>query len=159
VRHGLTDHLRPLGGEQRFVDLRLVHGGSVKRLVLMSEDEPLTDRQRPQALIPCRGREPGTHPVGVLDPVDVLDEPHPRGLEDVRRVALDELEVPGDRPDEPPVLIDQALPCLRIAGGGPPHEPRYVKAGDIGADSHRIPDGSLVEMLRWHYHASRHRPP
>jgi hypothetical protein len=77
----------------------------------------------------------------VLDPVDVLDQPHPGRLEDVRRVALDELEVPSDRPDEPTVLMDQALPCLRIAAGGPSHQSGCVKVRDIGVGCHRVPDG------------------
>lgn len=106
MRHGLAHRLRALRGKQCLVDLGFVHDRAVEWLVLMSEDEPLTDGKRSQALVPsCRG-EPGTNAVRMLDSVDVFDQPHPRCLENVRRVALDELEVPGDRPDKPTVLMD-----------------------------------------------------
>jgi hypothetical protein len=121
VGHGLAHHLRALRGEQSLVDLGLMRGQAVEWIVLMGEDEPLTDGEQPEALVPSCRREPGTNSVRVLDPVDMLDQPHPGRLEDIRRVALHELEVPGDRPDEPTVLVNQALPCLRIAAGGPPH--------------------------------------
>src|ERR1700733_7706767 len=131
MRHGRAHDFRALGGEQSLVDLGLVRGRAVKWLVLMSEDEPLTAGEGPEALFPSRGREPGTDTVRVLDPVDVLDQPHPGRLENVRGVALNELEVPGDRPDEPTVLMDQALPCPRIAAGGPPQESDRVKVRDV----------------------------
>jgi hypothetical protein len=141
MRHGLAHHLRALRSEQCLVDLGLVRGRAVKWLVLMSEDKPFTDGERPERLVPGCRREPGTNSVRVLDPVDVLDQPHPGRLENVRRVTLDELEVPGDRPDEPTVLMDQALPSLRIAVGSPPHQSGRVEVRDVGADWRRAPDG------------------
>lgn len=135
--HGLAHHLRALRREQRLVDLGLMRGRAVEWLVLMSEDEPLTGGERPEALVPSGRGEPGTDSVRVLDPIDVLDQPHPGCLEDVRRVTLHELKVPGDRPDKPTVLLDKALPCLRIAAGGPPYQTGHV---DVGADCRRLPD-------------------
>jgi hypothetical protein len=55
----------------------------------------------------------------MVDPVDVLDQAHPRPLENVRRIALDEFEVSGNRPDQPTVPIDEALPRLGVADRGP----------------------------------------
>ncbi|HEX3966302.1 MAG TPA: hypothetical protein VHZ03_58265, partial [Trebonia sp.] len=77
MRHGLADHFGPLGGEQRLVDLRFVRCRAVELVVLMGEYDPFVGGQGPQALVPCCCRQPGTHAVGVIDPVDVLDQPHP----------------------------------------------------------------------------------
>ena len=139
--HGLAHHLSALRGKQCLVNLGRVRGRAVKWLVLMSEDEPLTDGERPEALVPSSRRKPGTNSVCVLDPVDVLNQPHPGRLKNIRRVALDELEVPGNRPDEPTVLMDQALPCLRIAAGGPPHESDHVEVRDVSAGCRSDRDG------------------
>jgi hypothetical protein len=96
MRHRLTHHLGALGGEQGLVDLRLMRGRAVEWLVLMSEHQPLADGQRPNALVPRCRREPGTNSVRMLDSIDMLDQPHPGCLENVRRIALDEFEVPCD---------------------------------------------------------------
>jgi hypothetical protein len=66
----------------------------------------------------------------MLDPVDVLDQPHPGCLEYVRRIALEEPEVPGDRPDEPTIPIDEALPCPGVAVGRPAQQPGYIEIRD-----------------------------
>ena len=86
--HRLAHPRRALRGEQRLVDFRLIPGGAVERVVLVSEHQPLAGGQGSQALVPRRCRKPGTNPVGMLDPVDVLDQPHPGCLEYVRRIAL-----------------------------------------------------------------------
>jgi hypothetical protein len=90
-------------------------------IILLSEYHPFAGGQSTEALVPRRRREPGTYPVRVSDPVDVLDQPHPRRLEDISRVAFDELEIPGDRPDEPTVSLDEAFPCPGITAGRPAH--------------------------------------
>jgi hypothetical protein len=66
----------------------------------------------------------------MLDPVDVLDQAHPGRLEYVRRIALEEPEVPSDRPDEPTILIDETLPRVRIAVGCPAHQPGRIEIRD-----------------------------
>jgi hypothetical protein len=157
--HGLAHPLGTLRSEQCLVDLGLVYVRAVKRLVLMSEDEPLTGGERPEALVSSGRREPGANSVRVLDPFDVHDQPHPGRLEDVRRVALDELEVPGNRPDEPTVLMNQVLPRLRIAVGGPPHQPGHIEIRDVGTSCREDSRSRPVGVLLRHYRASRHRPP
>jgi hypothetical protein len=146
MRHGFPHHLRTLRSEQRFVDLRLMRGRAVERVVLMSEDEPLVESQGSQALVPSRRCEPGTHSVGMLDAVDMLHQSHPRGLEDIRGIALDELEIPGNRPDKPTVLFDKPLPRGRIAISRPADQPGRIEVGDVGA-------------LLLHERPSRHRHP
>jgi hypothetical protein len=79
--------------------------------------------------VPGRGRQPGAHPGRVIQPVDVLQQPQPGGLRHIGRVALDQLEVAGHRPDEPRVLIHQALPRPPVAVRGPPDQRR-----DVGAE-------------------------
>jgi hypothetical protein len=125
----------------------------------MSKYDPLVGGQGSQAFVPRCRREPGTYPVRMVDPVDALNQPHPRCLKDVRRIALDQLEVPSDRPDESTVLIDEALPSPWIAVGGPAYEPGCVEVRDIGADLLEALDGRPVENLLRHYRASRHQPP
>jgi hypothetical protein len=61
----------------------------------------------------------------------VFDQPHPRGLEDVRRVAFGKLELPGDRPDKPAVLVDKPLPGPRVADDRAPNQLGDIQAGDI----------------------------
>jgi hypothetical protein len=157
--HGLAHPGRPFLGEQRLVDFRLMPGGAVERVLLVSEHQPLAGRQGPQALVPCRCREPGTDPVGMLDPVDVLDQPHPGRLEYVRGIALNKLEVPGDRPDEPAIPIDEALPRVGVAVGGPVQQRGHIEIRDPGTVHHRALVGQAPESLLCYYRASRHRPP
>jgi len=94
----------------------------------------------------------------VIDPVDVLDQPHPRGLEHVRRVTFDEFEVPRDRPDEPAVLVDEILPRRRIAVGRSVQQPGRIKGGGIRTGCRTGRRGRPVEILL-PCRPSRHRPP
>ena len=63
-----------------------------KLVVFVAEHHPLPRGQAAQALVPRGRRQPGAHPVGVLDPVDVLEQPQPGRLGDVGGVALRQLE-------------------------------------------------------------------
>jgi hypothetical protein len=123
-----------------------MHGWSIEWVILVGEYHLLVGGQGSQALVPSRRREPGAHPVRVVDPVDVLDQPHPGRLEDVGRITLDEFEVPGDRPDEPTVPCNEVLPRLRVAFGGPAHKPGRIQIRDIGTGCLKASDGWLVAL-------------
>ncbi len=71
---------------------------------------PAGRAQALQALAPGRGREPGTDPVGLLDPADVLGQAQPGGLEHVGRVGVAEPEGAGHRPHQPAEPFDQPAP-------------------------------------------------
>lgn len=159
MRHGLAYHLGPLGGEQRLVDLRFVRCRPVERVVFVSQHHPFVCGQGPQALIPCGGREPGSDAVRMLDPVYVLDEPHPGRLKHVRRVAFQELEVPGNRPDKAAVAVNEPLPGLWIAVDGPAHQPGHVEIRVVWAGFREAARGGPFNVLLRYYRASRHRPP
>ena len=73
MRHGFPYHLGALCGEQSLVYLGFVYGLAIERVVLVSEYHSLMRSQGAQALVPGCRREPGTHSVGVINPVDVLD--------------------------------------------------------------------------------------
>src|SRR5580704_14613338 len=57
----------------------------------------------------------------------MFKQAEPSGLDDIRRVAVDQLEIGGNGPDEPGELVNQAFPGLPVARGGTPHE-----SGDVG---------------------------
>ena len=63
----------------------------VSSIVIVAEHHPLTRRQAAQALVPRGRRQPGAHPIRVLDAVDVLEQAQPGGLGDVSGVALPSL--------------------------------------------------------------------
>jgi len=83
-----------------------VRYGAIEFEVIVAKNHPLPRRQAAQALISCRRRQPGAHAIRVLDAVDVLEQPEPRGLCDVSGVALRQLEIHRNGPDEPGVLVD-----------------------------------------------------
>ena len=45
----------------------------LKLVVFVAEHHPLARRQAPQALVPRGRRQPGAYPLGVFDPIDVLE--------------------------------------------------------------------------------------
>jgi hypothetical protein len=63
-----------------------------------------------------RRGEPGAEPFRVADPVEVLDEPQPRRLRNVRSVLAREPVRARRRPDEAGEAIDDCLPGVLIAG-------------------------------------------
>jgi hypothetical protein len=132
---------------------------AVELVVFMGEHDPFVGGQGPQALVSRGRREPRPHAVRMFDPLDVLDQAHPGCLENVRRIALDEFEVPGDRPDEAAIAVNQALPGLRIAVGGPAHQPGRVEIRDVGAGCREACRGRPFDVLLRYCRASRHRPP
>ena len=95
--------------------------------VVVAEDHPLARRQAAQALVPCGRRQPGADAIRVLDTVDVLEQAEPGGLGDVGGVALRQLELHRNGPDEPGVLIDQALPCMPVPLRGAAHQARDIR--------------------------------
>jgi hypothetical protein len=101
AQQGLADHLSALGGQQAFVDLRLMRGHALQGDAIVGKHDFLSRRQTAQALVPRRSRQPGTHPVRILDAIDVLKQAQPRRLDYIRRVALDQLEISGNSPDKP----------------------------------------------------------
>jgi hypothetical protein len=141
VGHGGANRLCPLACQQSLVHLGAIVGRAVQhRVVLGRQHQALVGGEAAQALVARRRGQPRAHPVGVLDTVDVLDQPHPRDLEDVRGVALPQLEVPGDRPDEPAVLGDELFPGAGITLAGPPDQSGHVQISDVRLFSrHRTP--------------------
>jgi hypothetical protein len=111
----LLNHLCSFGSKQRFIDFRTIAISSVEFRVLVDEDDSFPRRQVPEAFVPCRSRKPRTDTVGLLDPVDVLDESHPGCLNHIRGVAFTQLEPRGDGPDQLAVLIDDLIPSLDIS--------------------------------------------
>ena len=75
VRQGLADHHCALRGEQPLVDLRLGYGRAVEDDVVVGQDHSLPRRKIAQAFVPRGGREPGAHPIRVLDLVNILQQP------------------------------------------------------------------------------------
>ena len=65
-----------------------------------------------------RGREPARDPARVVQPVDVLQQVQPRGLEDVRGVGVAEAVGAGDRPDHAAVGVDERVPRRGVTRGG-----------------------------------------
>jgi hypothetical protein len=92
--HGVANDLITLVGQNALVDLGPGGYDIGEDVVAVAQDHPLADRQAAQALVPRGGHEPGAHPIGVLDPVDVLEQAQPCGLGDVGGVALSQLEFP-----------------------------------------------------------------
>ena len=127
AQQGLADHLGTLGGQQAFVDLRLMRGHALQGDAVVGEHDFLSRRQTSQALVPRRSRQPGTHPIRVLDAINVLKQAQPRRLGDIRRIALDQLEIPGNGPDKPRILVDQPLPRTPVPRRGAAHELRDVQ--------------------------------
>jgi hypothetical protein len=122
VRKGFANHLRPLRGEQTFIDLRFGCDRSLEDDVVIGQNHPFPGRETAQAFVTGGRREPGTHPIRVHDLMNVLQQSQPRHLGDVSRVTLDQLEIPGDGPDEPRVLVDQALPRPWVPLGSLSHK-------------------------------------
>jgi hypothetical protein len=57
----------------------------------------------------------------------VLKQSQPRCLDHIGGVALHQLELYRDGPDQPGKLIDQALPRLMIPGGSAAHQARDAR--------------------------------
>src|SRR5581483_11499274 len=112
---GLPDNLRALVGQQPLVDLGPVRGDALQVLLVVSEHDLLVCCQAAQALMSRRRSQPGSDPVRMLDAIDVFQQPQPRGLRHIRGVALNQLELSRDGPDEPRKLIDEPLPSLQVA--------------------------------------------
>jgi len=124
----LADDLRALAGENALVDLGLVVGNALQLAVLLAEHHPLTRRQVAQALVPRRRGQPRAHAIGVLDAVNVLKQPQPGRLGHVRGIALPELEVRGNVPDQPGKLINEAFPRLVISVRGVAYQRRDTRS-------------------------------
>ena len=106
---------RPFVGQQRLVDVRLGAGQSLEDGVVVAEHQPLAQRQHPQALAPGGDHQPGPDPLRI-DPVDVLEQPQPGRLGNVRRITVGQPEAARDRPDQPGVPVDQLFPGKLLAG-------------------------------------------
>ena len=141
------DGLGALLRQQPFVDRRAV-GLAIGQGLLRHQHDALARREAAQALVPGRGGQPGAHPGWVVEPVDVLEQAQPRGLEHVRGIALDQLEIPGHRPDQPGVLVEQALPGQLVPVRRAPDDLGYVPGGRaVGLGSHCGPPGGLGPPL------------
>ena len=105
-RERIANNLVALVGEKTLVDLGPCATALVEFDVLVAEYHPLARRQAAQALVPCGRRQPGAHTIRILDTVDVLEQAEPGRLGDVGGVALYQLEIHRNGPDEPGVLID-----------------------------------------------------
>jgi hypothetical protein len=116
-----------LGGEQALIDLRLRRGTSLKDIVIVAQHHPFACRKAAQAFVPGGSREPGTHAIGGIETIDVLEQAQPCHLRDIGRITLGQLEVPGNRPDESRVLVDQTLPRPSVSLSGAPDESRDVQ--------------------------------
>ena len=93
------NNLRTLVGEQRLIYLTSILVSSIELTFLMDQNDALLCRHVPQALVTCRHGQPGADAFWVLDPIDMLDQPHPCRLHHIGRIALRKLEPSGDRPD------------------------------------------------------------
>ena len=94
----------------------------------MGQDDPLARRQAAQALVPRRRGQPGADPIRILDAVDVLEQAEPGGLGDIGSVAVEQLELGGNGPDEPGVLVNQALPGPPVPAAAPRTSPAMSTA-------------------------------
>jgi len=61
----------------------------------------------------------------------MLKQSQPRCLGDVGGVALHQLEIGGDGPDQPGELINQAFLCLMIPLAGLPHQARHILRAEL----------------------------
>jgi len=112
-------------------DRRLQRHVILQRDVILHEHDLLARCQAAQALVSRGGRQPGSHPRRVFEAVNVLEQAQPRDLGDVIGVALHQLEVACHRPDEPLVLVDQALPCPPVPFGGALHQQGDVRGAGV----------------------------
>ena len=127
--------------EKTRVDIGLVGGSVIEIGVIVTEYDSLVCRYAAQTLIPRGCREPGAHAIGILDAVDVLEQPQPGRLGDISGIALRQPEFSRNGPDEPGVLIKQAFPRLPIPISGTSYQPsdtRGIKAL-IGRGRHQFP--------------------
>ena len=67
----------------------------------------------------------------MLDAVDVLEQPQPGRLGYVGSIALHELEIRGNGPDQPGELINEAFPRLVISVSGAAHQLRDARCLEI----------------------------
>ena len=126
-----------LVGEKALVDLGPVRHSAIEFDVILAGDDPLVRRQAAQALVPCGRRQPGPHPIRVLDTVNVLEQSQPGRLGDVGGIAFYQLVIHGNGPDQPRVLINQAFPRLVIPVGGAPHQRRHIEDAEILVEHRR----------------------
>jgi hypothetical protein len=105
------------------------HCAAERHILIVDQREPLAGGELPQALVAGRRREPASDPLRVFDPVDVLEQSEPGGLDHIGGVDFGQPEVPGHGPDKPRVLIDEAIPRRLVSGCRLPHEARDVRGG------------------------------
>jgi hypothetical protein len=74
-----------------------------------------------QALTPGRGRKPRPHPGGVLQPVEVLGQPHPGCLYNVGAIGAGQAMRSDDRSQHVFEPSDDFTPSLRVAHPCEPH--------------------------------------
>src|SRR5204862_530079 len=76
-------------------------------------------------------------------------QPQPGGLEYIGGVAFHQPVIPGCRPDQPGVLVEQALPRQLIPARRAPDDLGYVPGGRaaVGLGSHCGPPGGLGPPL------------
>lgn len=101
-------------------------------VMIVHQRDPFACGEVTQALVPRGCGQPAAYALGVLDSIDVLKKPEPGRLDHVGCVALGQFEVPRHRPDEPRVLVNQALPRPVIANGRAPHQVRDVERTIVG---------------------------
>jgi hypothetical protein len=131
--------------QDSLIDLGLSGDNVGQSLVILGQDHPLACRQAAQALIPSGRRQPGAHAIGILDPVDVLEQAQPGGLGDIGGIAFRELEIRGDGPDEPGELIDQTLPRAPVTGSSTTHKSRDYRGIKVFLEH---PSPSIYAMRR-----------
>jgi hypothetical protein len=83
----------------------------------------------------------------MLDPVDVLDQPHPGRLAYVSRIAIEELEVPGNGPDKAAIPLHEAIPCPGVAFGGHAQQHGRIEVRDSRTIGRRALDGRILKTL------------
>jgi len=131
ARHGIVNDLSAFVSEKTRVDIGFMGHSALEIGVIVTEHYSLTCRYATQALIPRGGREPGAHAIGILDAVDVLEQSQPGRLGDVSGIALPQPEFPGNGPDEPGELINQAFPRLSVPASGASYQPRDTRGTKI----------------------------
>src|SRR3954454_3958434 len=97
-------------------------------------------------------RQPGADALGVPNASEVLDEPQPRRLADVRGIRRRQAMGAGDRPHEARKPVDEGIPCLLVAVGSRKHELREPGGRRRGAfgSAHRGGNSRARRLSYYH---------
>jgi hypothetical protein len=118
-------------GDQPFVGMRSVTGQIGQ--IVGTRDQPHRPADHAQALVPRRRRQPSAQTRGLPNAMEVLDEAHPGGLEDVGRIRAAEPVRACRRPYHAAELVDERVPASLIAIRRSAEQPRDIIARESAA--------------------------